>query len=164
MPADPLPATGSVSVGVAAPPEALWPLVSDPATPARFSDELAEAAFLDGDAPVVGAVIVGRNVNGAFTWTTHSTVVDCEPPRLFRWATGGADAPAATWTLSVASADGGSTLTHTVVLHAGRDPLGPAIEAAPERGQEIVDERMARVLTNMERTVAGIAAIAEGSA
>ncbi|HEV3212698.1 MAG TPA: SRPBCC family protein [Acidimicrobiales bacterium] len=156
-----LPATGEVSVGVAVSPEALWPLVSDPAVPARFSDELVEAHFVDGDGPRVGAEIEGHNANGDVTWTTHSTVVECVEPTRFRWATGGADEPSATWSLEVEPAVGGATLTHRVVLHAGRAPLAPAIEAGPERAREIVDGRMAVVLENMQRVVTGIAGAAE---
>lgn len=162
--AEVLPAVGEVSIGVAAPPEALWPLVSDPAIPARFSTELVGARFLEGEGPRVGAEIEGRNANGEFTWTTRSTVVVCDEPTGFAWATGGAEEPAATWSFEVRRAEGGSTLTHRVVLHAGRPPLGPAIEAEPERASEIVDERMATVLENMQRVVTGIAELAEGSA
>ena len=159
-----LPATGAVSAGVAVPPEALWPFVSDPSMPARFSSELVEAAFVDGGTARVGAEIEGRNESGTFSWTTRSTVVDCVEPSLFRWATGGADEPGATWSLEVAPASGGSTLTHRVVLHEGRAPLGPAIAAEPERAREIVDGRMAIVLENMRRVVEGISALAEGTA
>lgn len=161
--ADVLPAEGEVTIGVAAPPEALWPLVSDPSVPARFSTELVEARFLEGESPHVGAEIEGRNANGEFTWTTRSTVIGCDEPTRFAWATGGAEEPAATWSLEIGRAEGGSTLTHRVVLHAGRPPLGPAIEAEPERASEIVDGRMATVLENMQRVVTGIAAMAEGS-
>jgi hypothetical protein len=159
---DLLPATGEVSVGVAATPAALWPLVSDPSMPARFSSELVEARFVGDATPCVGAEIEGRNVNGAFTWSTRSTVVACEAPTCFSWATGGAEAPAATWTFELEPLGGGARLTHRVVLHAGREPLGPALEAEPERAEDIVAERMASVLVNMERVVTGIAALAEG--
>jgi polyketide cyclase/dehydrase/lipid transport protein len=160
---DVLPATGAVSVGVAASPEALWPLVSDPSVPARFSAELVAARFVDGGSPRVGAEIEGRNANGEVTWTTRSTVVACIEPTLFRWATGGAGAPAATWSFEVARAGGGATLTHRVVLHAGAAPLAPAIAAAPERAQEIVDARMTVILENMQRVATGIAEVAEGA-
>jgi hypothetical protein len=156
-----LPATASVAVGVAASPEVLWPLVCDPAMPARFSDEVEAAAFLDAAIPALGAVIEGRNVNGEARWTTHSTVVVCDPPTTFSWATGGAEAPAATWTFTVRPADGGATLTHTVVLHEGREPLAGAIAAAPEQAAEIVDGRMAVLVANMQQTVDGIARLAE---
>lgn len=161
--AHPLPAVGSVSVGVTATPEALWPLVSDPSVPARFSTELEEAAFLEGSGAEVGAVIEGRNVNGGFEWTTHSTVVVCDPPRCFAWATGGAEAPAATWTFLVEDAVGGATLTHSVVLHEGQQPLASAIEAEPDRAAAIVQDRLAVLLVSMERTVSGIAGLAESA-
>ena len=161
MPGEALPATGSVAVSVAAPPEAIWAFASDPGVPARFSEELQSAHFRDASPPQVGAVIVGANKNGGFAWTAESTVTDCVAPSLFRWATGDPDAPTATWTLSIEGADGGAILTHSVVFHAGRAPLGPAVEAEPERAHEIVRGRMTIVLANMAATAMGIAALAE---
>ncbi len=149
-------------MGVAAPPEALWGLVSDPSTPARFSSELVDAAFVDGGSARVGAEIEGQNTNDRFTWTTRSTVVDCEEPTSFAWSTGGTEAPGATWSFEVGRAGAGSTLTHRVVFHAGGEPLSAAIGAEPERGHEIVEQRMAQVLEGMQRVVSGIAALAEG--
>ncbi len=160
---DALPATGSVSVGVAAPPEALWGLVSDPSTPARFSPELVDAAFVDDGPARLGAEIEGHNKSDRFTWTTRSTVVACAEPTSFAWSTGGTEAPAATWSFEVGRAAAGSTLTHRVVFHAGGEPLTAAIEAEPERGGEIVEQRMAQVLEGMQRVVSGIAALAEGA-
>jgi hypothetical protein len=163
MAATALPASGSVTVSVAAPPEAIWVFACDPRVPARFSGELQAASFVDGAGPEPGAVIAGTNRNGDFAWTTESTVTDCVAPSLFRWATGEPGVPTATWTLSIEPADGGATLTHSVVFHAGRPPLGPAVEAAPERAHEIVRERMATVLANMTATAMGIAGLAEGA-
>jgi len=157
-----LPATGEISVLVAAPPDRLWGFVSDPAIPARFSDELQAARFAGGARAERGAMIEGVNTRGTFTWTTTSTVVDFEPPTRFRWVTGDLEAPTATWTLEALAVPGGSRLTHTVVMHAGVAPLAPAVEAEPERAAEIVGSRMAEVLANMTRTVEGIAALAEG--
>lgn len=162
MPTDALPATASVSIVVDAAPESLWQYVSDPSMPARFSNELQEARFEGDTGAVRGAVIEGRNANGDVSWTTHSTVVDCDDPHLFRWATGGVETPAATWWFEVLPTDGGALLTHAVILHADVPPLGPAVQAEPERAHQIVDARLAEVLANMERTIEGIAAIAEG--
>jgi hypothetical protein len=156
-----LPASGSVTVSVAAPPEAIWEYACDPSVPARFSEELQTASFVDGATSGAGGVIAGTNTNGDFTWTTESTVTDCGAPSLFRWATGEPGDPTATWTLSIEPADGGATLTHSVVFHAGRPPLGPAVEAEPERAHEIVRARMASVLANMTATAMGIAGLAE---
>jgi hypothetical protein len=162
MDSDALPATGSVTVSVAASPEAIWRFAADPGTPARFSEELQTASFRDSGHAEVGAVIVGANKNGEFSWTTESTVTNCVAPSLLRWATGDPDAPTATWTLSIDRADGGALLTHSVVFHEGRAPLAPAIEAEPDRAHEIVRGRMTKVLSNMTATAMGIAALAEG--
>ena len=159
----PLPATGSVQVGVAATPAQLWRIVADPATPARFSSELAEAR-LDGELLAVGAVIEGRNVRGDVSWTTRSTVIECTEPVRLTWATGEAAAPTATWSFEVRDAPGGATLVHSVVLHEGREPFASAIAREPERAAELVEERMAELLENMSRTVHGMAGLAEAQA
>jgi len=155
-----LPATGSVSTEIAATLEQVWPFICDPTIPARFSQELREADFVEAYGPRRGAVIRGRNARGDVEWSTLSTVVDCEEPRLFRWATGGDGDPTATWTLEATANDHGVVLTHAVEIHPGKAPLGAAIEAEPERASEIVIARMAEVLANMRATVEGIAALA----
>lgn len=159
----PLPATGSVQVGVAVPAEQLWAFVSDPTLPAQFSPELVDAQLEDPGPVRVGAVIVGRNVHGEMAWTTRSTVVECEAPRRFSWATGGADEPTATWTFEVRDAPGGSTLVHTVVLHEGREPFASAIANEPDRANELVANRMAELLEHMGLTVEGLASLAESA-
>jgi hypothetical protein len=155
-----LPAGGFVSIHVDASPDQLWPFICDPTVPARFSAELIEAAFVGSDGPTEGAVISGRNARGDFEWSTLSTVVACEEPYLFEWATGEEADPTATWTFEIESDEDGSFLTHRVVLHAGKAPLAPAIIKEPERAEEMVDRRMAEVLANMEATIAGVAALA----
>jgi hypothetical protein len=152
-----LPATGSVSVEVNSTLEALWPLMCDPSTPAKFSNELREAKFVGTTVPAKGAVIEGHNGRGDFEWSTESIVVDCEAPTLFRWATGDFEQPTATWTLEASEAAGTVTLVHSVIFHADRDPLGSAIAKEPERAHAIVDGRMADVLVNMRATIDGMA-------
>jgi hypothetical protein len=161
MPDDaPLPASSEVSIGVSVPPASLWRFVSDPATPAQFSDELQEASIEGGGPMRTGAIIVGRNQRGDFSWTTRSVVVAYEEPNLVQWATGEPDAPGATWTLRVAAVDGGSLLTHHVRLHEGGEPLTSAIAKDPTRGHVIVNERLAVIVKNLAATVAGIASLA----
>ncbi len=76
--------TVSVEAHVAAPPDAVWPHVSDLSAPARFSGELCEVEWLDGvTGPALGARFLGRNQHpAAGTWETTSTVVAWDPPRL----------------------------------------------------------------------------------
>lgn len=108
-------------------------------------------------------MISGRNARGDFEWSTLSTVVACEEPYLFQWATGDEDDPTATWTFEIEPDEDGSFLTRRVILHAGKAPLGLAIAKDPDRAEEIVDRRMAEVLSNMETTIAGIAVPAGGN-
>lgn len=76
-----------VDVVVAAPPDAIWNLVTDIRLPARFSSEFDGADWLDGlTEPKVGARFVGRNHHpAAGEWETTSTVVECDPGRAFAW-------------------------------------------------------------------------------
>ncbi|MDQ3945060.1 MAG: SRPBCC family protein, partial [Actinomycetota bacterium] len=73
--------TVEVEVHVEAPPEQVWPVVSDIATPTRFSSELQETTWLDDAAGATpGARFRGRNLHpGRGEWETTSTVVACEP-------------------------------------------------------------------------------------
>ena len=155
-----LPVTRSVSIDVAASPEQLWSYVSDPSIPARFSFELVEAKFVDGSTAAVGAVIEGRNARSGFEWSTLSTVVMCDEPRLFRWVVGDAAEPTATWSFEVIPDGHAAVLVHTVTLHANKPPLSRAIEQDPDRAHDIVDARIAELLVSMESTIAGIAALA----
>jgi hypothetical protein len=155
-----LPASGAVEIGVAATPEELWRFVSDPSMPAKFSMELQEAHIEDSGVPELGAVIVGRNERGSNTWTTRSTIVECDEPHRFSWTTGG-DEPGATWTFDVRAVSGGATLRHSVEFLAGGEPLTSAVEASPDRAAEIIDGRMAQVLESMSAVAEGIAALAE---
>jgi hypothetical protein len=157
-----LPVTRSLSIEVEAPPSRIWPLVSDPGIPARFSHELQTAKFLEGAAPSVGAVIEGHNARGGYEWTTHSTVTACEEEQIFQWAVDGPEDPVATWSFVIAPTPNGSILTEIVTLHSDKDPLAGAIAKEPERAGEIVTARLASLLDSMRDTINGIAALAEG--
>ena len=80
--------TAEATVHVSAPPEVLWPLVSDIHLMASLSTEVQEVAWLDevGE-PAVGAAFRGRSRHRAVgEWTTTSRIIACEPPRVFAWA------------------------------------------------------------------------------
>ena len=82
--------TTETEVYVVAPPEQVWPLVTEIMTPARCGTELQEAAWVDADrAACLGASFTGRNFHPARgEWTTTSTIVDFVPERRFGWAVG----------------------------------------------------------------------------
>ncbi len=156
--------TVEVSVEIDAPPDAIWPLVTDVDLPARFSAEFQGAEWLDpARAPDVGARFRGRNQHRYVgEWETVSTVVGSEPGRLFSWAVSDPDAPAATWRFEIEPAGTGSRLTQRVRLGPGPSGLTPAIEAMPDREDDIIERRLSEHRENMTATVEGIKALAEG--
>ncbi|RUQ02061.1 SRPBCC family protein, partial [Microbacterium sp. HSID17254] len=78
--------TTEATARVAAPPEAVWELVTDPEFLARVSTEMQHAEWLDGDVPGLGARLRAHHRHAARGgWTTVSTVTGWEPGRLFEW-------------------------------------------------------------------------------
>ena len=80
----------AVQTYIEAPPERVWPLVSDIFLMPGLSGELQEVAWLDGvTGPALGCRFAGRNANEyRGTWETVSTVIECDEPRCFAWAVG----------------------------------------------------------------------------
>ena len=159
--ADPvLPATRSVSIEIPREPKSLWKIVSDPSTPARFSNELQEASFAAGDSARVGAIIDGRNQNGGFEWSTQSIVTKCDPPHVFEWSVGDPDAPLATWSFVLNATPNGSILTHTVTLHESDSYVSRSIKENPETAEQLLNDRLAILVSNMQLSIQGIATLA----
>ncbi len=157
--------TVSVSTDVAAPPQRVWPFVTDIALMPRFSDELQSVAWADGGPPRLGALFTGTNTHPAIgTWTTQSCVVDCDPPRVFAWAVGDPSAPAATWRFDLSETGDGTLLLYTVVIGPGRSGVSVMIEREPQRRTEIVAHRLGVFQQGMTATLAGIKALAESTA
>ena len=89
----------AAQIYIEAPPERVWPLVSDIFLMPGLSGELQEVAWLDGvTGPALGCRFDGRNANAALgSWETVSTVVECDQPRCFAWVVGDPGHPATTW-------------------------------------------------------------------
>jgi len=157
--------TAEVSTDVDASPAEVFALVTDINLPARFSQEFQRAEWNDGAAePSLGATFQGTNKHPAVgEWTVTCTVTAFEPGSVFEWTVAGPDAPAARWRFTVEPAgDDRSTLRFDARMGPGKSGLTPAIERMPDREEEIVDGRLAEWRSNMELTVAGIRALAEG--
>ncbi|CAM5744973.1 hypothetical protein SAFG77S_08867 [Streptomyces afghaniensis] len=89
------------------------------------------------------ARFVGRNKHEAFgEWETTSTVVACEPGRVFSWAVGDPDEPSAVWRFGLAPGNGGTELSQWMRMGPGRSGLSFAIDAMPEKEQKIVFVRL----------------------
>jgi len=153
--------TVEVTRRIAASPEAVWELVTDINLPARFSSEFTGAEWVGGaHGAVLGACFEGHNHHDAIgTWTTTSTVVECEPGRTFAWAVGDAGKPSATWRFDLAPDGDGTQVTFVARIGPGTSGLTPAIEAMPDKEERIIERRLAEFRRNMEATLGGIAAM-----
>ena len=91
----------SVTVHMAAPPERIWPLVSDVTKVGEFSPETFEAEWLDGaTGPAVGARFRGHVRRNGWRWAVYWTtckVVACEPNREFAFQVITLGKPSSTW-------------------------------------------------------------------
>lgn len=87
------PLTLSESVHVAAPPEAVWALVTDVGRTGEWSSICTVCEWDDpaavADGPVVGASFTGHNTSAGRSWETTCTVTAAEAPREFRWEVNG---------------------------------------------------------------------------
>ncbi len=77
-------ATGAVSI--AASPEEVYRLISDPTAMTDFAEEVYKCRWLGGaTGAAVGARFSGTNRNGWRRWVTHAFVTDADPGRKFAY-------------------------------------------------------------------------------
>jgi hypothetical protein len=158
--------TAEVEIVIDAPVETVWALVSDINLPARFSNELRAADWLD-DERRVGARFVGRNFHpAAGEWQTTSIVSRYEPMRAFAWSVTDLEHPSATWWFELEPLDGGGGVRLRQGMRMGPAPSGltPAILAMPDKEERIVARRLQEHTANMQATVEGIKRLAEDAA
>ncbi len=155
--------TAEGAIHVAAPPERLWPLVSDIHLVASLSREVVSVAWLDGvTAPVVGAAFRGTSRHPAVgEWSTTSRVVTCDPPRAFAWAVEDPAAPTATWRFELTARDGGTDLRQWARMGPGRSNLNRAIDAMPEKEERIVAHRLREWQEGIDANLAALKELAE---
>lgn len=77
------PTAGSATTVISAPPEVVWPLVSDPTGMGRFSPENQGARWRGGaTGPAVDARFRGFNRRGPLIWYTECVIRQCDPERI----------------------------------------------------------------------------------
>ena len=153
--------TAEVEVLVEAPPDRVWALVTDIALPARFSQELLGAEWLD-EGPALGARFVGRSRHEALgAWETTSWVNRYEPPRAFGWAVSDPDQPSATWWFELEEEEGGVRLRQCARMGPAPSGLSIAIAAMPDKEERIVARRLQEFERNMLATLEGMKQLAE---
>lgn len=155
--------TVTVSADIAASPGDLWPIITDINLPARFSGEFQGASWTPPfTGPELGARFEGTNQHPAIgEWTVPCVVSVFEPERAFGWDPGGPDARFTEWRFTLEPHGDTTTLTFTAQMGFGPSGLTPAIEAMPDREEQIVDRRLEEWRTNMTATVEGIKQLAE---
>jgi hypothetical protein len=160
--------TTETEVYVAAPPAAVWPLVTEIMTPTRFGTELQEAIWLEADAdnaPCAGARFTGRNFHPARgEWETISTIVDFVPERSFGWAVGDPEKPSAVWHLELAPEGSGTRLRYWAQMGPGPSGMTALIQKMPDKEEKIIARRLEEWQKNMTVTVTGIKELAEAGA
>jgi hypothetical protein len=153
--------TAKVEVLVEAPPERVWALVTDIDLPARFSQELLGAEWLD-EGPALGARFVGRSRHEALgAWETTSWVNRYEPLRAFGWAVSDPDQPSATWWFELEEKEGGVCLRQCARMGPAPSGLSIAIAAMPDKEERIVARRLQEFERNMLATLEGMKQLAE---
>jgi hypothetical protein len=158
--------TTETDVFVDAPPSAVWPLVTEIMTPARFGTELREAIWMEPEqGACLGARFKGRNFHPARgEWETTSTIVDFVPEQRFAWAVGDPDVPAAVWRMELAPEGDGTRLKYWAQMGPGPSGITPLIEQMPDKEERIIARRLQEWETNMTATITGIKQLAEGEA
>ncbi len=112
----------AVTVHMAAPPEAVWNVISDVRNTPRFSPEVFESEWLGGaTGPALGAKFRGhvkRNEMGPIYWTT-CRVTACEPGRTFGFEVLAGDRAVNNWLYELAPAGDGTDVTESFRMNEG---------------------------------------------
>ncbi len=156
--------TAQVEVTIDAPPERIWDVIADPLLMPRFSEELQSVEWVDDSSSAggrreveVGARFVGTNRHPSIgEWSTVSSVVECDRPERFAWAVGDPGLPAALWRFTLSLDGRGTRLAQWMQLGPGRSGLSLAIDARPDKEQQLVFVRMREHEEHMHQTLMAI--------
>lgn len=106
-----------VSIHVAAPPEAVYAVVSDVTRTPELSPEILRCAWLDGAAgPAVGARFEATNKAGRLRWRNRPVVIAAEPGAEFAFARTEPLAGTVEWRYRFVPDDGGTRVTESYVV------------------------------------------------
>ena len=155
--------TVAAEIYVEAPPERVWPLVSDIFLMAKLSTELRQVEWLGGaTGPALGRCFAGRTANRALgEWETVSTIVECDEPRCFAWAVGDPDHPSTTWRFTLRPAGPGTVLEQWAQMGPARSGLNLAIDAMPDKERKIVFVRLREMEAALTSNLVAIKELAE---
>ncbi len=146
--------------------EAIWPVVIDPATSPKFSDELQRAEWDEHPTgePGLGSVLVGYNQRDDMgEWMTRSTITRFEPHRCFEWTVNDIENPVSVWRFDLAEVADGCQLSYRVRLGPGPSGLTEAIASMPEIEEQVIEGRLMMLHRNMVNVLEGIRDIVASS-
>ena len=103
--------SGRVDVEVAAPPEAVWAVLTDPSRIPEWSHECCEVELLDSGPVGLGSRFRGGNRVGRNRWSRVCTVFRCEPASEFGYLTSGGPGDATAWHFRLEPTATGTRLT-----------------------------------------------------
>ena len=148
---------------IAASPATVWALITDIDLPSQFSNEFLGAVW-DSDARGIGAVFHGRNQHPAIgEWTIPCFVDTWVEHRAFGWCTSDPERPGAHWCFELEPSAGRTRLRFSYVIGPGQSGTTRAITMNPGKEARVLRRRLNDVQANMQLTVNGIKALAEGS-
>ncbi|MBV2364060.1 SRPBCC family protein [Streptomonospora nanhaiensis] len=159
---------------VAAPPQRVWPLVTDIALPCAYSPELWKVEWLaPATGPAEGARFAGFNRHPRIgEWRTVSEIVELKAESTFAWAVLDVDgrfgppmrtaaAPMALWRFTLEPRGGGTLLRQSVRLGPGPSGLSVVIDRMPEREEMLVAHRLDELANGMAAVLEGLRLRAE---
>ncbi|CAM3348621.1 SRPBCC family protein [Nocardioides dubius] len=141
-------------IEIAAPPAAVWQLISDPAQMPRWSPQVESVRMPEG-AVEVGTRFTNRNRDGDLAWVTHGEIVRYQAEReiAFRieenWVT---------WSLALEPTSAGTLLRQHRDTAEGISPLSKELADGFYGGVQAYGEVM---LAGMRETLAAIKETAE---
>jgi uncharacterized protein YndB with AHSA1/START domain len=138
----------SASRDIAAPPEAVWALVSDITRMGEWSPESTGGTWLKGaSGPAVGAKFKGTNEAGGKKWSTTCEITECVPGERFTFEVKGGPFKVATWSYDFAPSAAG-----TLVTESWTDQRHPILATIFGKVTGVTD-RAAHNRTNIEQTL-----------
>jgi uncharacterized protein YndB with AHSA1/START domain len=153
------------SISIAAPPGAVYRLVSDVVGMPDWAVECEQCRWL-GKATMAqpGARFRGRNRRGWHRWSTISTVTAAEPGVRFSFKVRSLGMPVAQWSYDIEAADGGCVVTESTTYQTGfllRSVLAPLATGVNTREQRCVANQR-NITRTLERLKAAAEAVSAG--
>jgi len=139
--------TVTVAHLVDAPVDEVWALVSDLPRMATFSPEVERLTWTG--ATTFSAV----NRQGGSTWTVTGHVVDRRPPTLLRWTVLAPEHPSSTWSYELLASGSTTRVVHRFEHGPGPSGVRGAVEADPDRAEQVVAARSAQLAEDMRASL-----------